>query len=63
LWGLRRWAFWAAIAGSILLVANYAFGLWQHVLSSPITVGGLALPLVILLYFALSRSARKAFGV
>ncbi|MGZ3675980.1 MAG: hypothetical protein ACXWQR_16835 [Ktedonobacterales bacterium] len=63
LWRLRRWAFWTAIAISILLVVNYAFELWQHYLSSPITVGGLTLPILVLLYFGLSRSARKAFGV
>lgn len=63
LWRLRRWAFWTAIAISVLLIANYALEFWQRYLASPITVGGLLLPLIVLLYFGLSRSARKAFGV
>ena len=63
LWRLRRWAFWAAIAISVLLLANYVFEFWQRYLASPITVGGLLLPIFVLLYFGLSRSARKAFGV
>lgn len=62
LWRLRRWAFWTAIVVSVLLVADYAFELWQNYIASPITVGGLALPLIVLLYFGLSRSARKAFA-
>jgi hypothetical protein len=44
-------------------LANYAFEFWQRYLASPITVGGLVLPIFVLLYFGLSRSARKAFGV
>ncbi|MGZ3640470.1 MAG: hypothetical protein ACXVCX_21775 [Ktedonobacterales bacterium] len=63
LWRLRRWAFWTAIAISVLLVVNNVFELWQHYLASPVTVGGLVLPIFVLLYFGLSRSARKAFGV
>lgn len=63
LWNLRRWAFWAAIAVSVLLLVNYVLELWDRVLASPVTVGGLLLPVLILLYFGLSRSARKAFGV
>ncbi len=63
LWRLRRWAFWTAIVISVLLVASYAFEWWQRYLASPITVGGLILPIIVLLYFGLSSSARKAFGV
>ncbi len=63
LWRLRRWAFWAAIAISVLLIANFAFEFWQRYLATPITVGGLLLPIIVLLYFGLSRSARKEFGV
>ncbi len=63
LWRLRRWALWTAIAVSVLLIANFAFEFWQRYLASPITVGGLLLPIIVLLYFGLSRSARKAFGV
>lgn len=63
LWRLRRWAFWSAIALSILLVVNSAFEFWERYIASPITVGGLVLPIVVLLYFSLSSSARKAFGV
>lgn len=63
LWRLRRWAFWTAIATSILLVVNYVFEFWEHYLASPITVGGLALPVIVLLYFGLSHSARHAFGM
>lgn len=63
MWRLRPWAFWAAIIASVLLLANYAFEFWQRVLTSPVTVGGIALPILILLYFGLSRTARHAFGV
>lgn len=63
LWRLRLWAFWAAIALSVLVVANDVFSFWEHYLTTPLTIVGGALPIVILLYFALSRSARRAFGV
>lgn len=63
LWGLHRWAFWVAIVASVLLLIDYGFEFWQHILASPVTVGGLVLPILILLYFGLSRSARHAFGV
>lgn len=63
MWGLRRWAFWAAIAASVLILANYAFEFWDRVLTSPVTAGGLALPILTLLYFGLSPTARHAFGV
>lgn len=63
LWRLRRWAFWAALALSVLVVANDVFSFWEHYLTTPLTIVGGALPIVILLYFALSRSARRAFGV
>lgn len=63
LWRLRLWAFWAALVISVLVVANDVFGFWEHYLTTPLTIVGGALPIVILLYFALSRSARHAFGI
>lgn len=63
LWGLHRWAFWVAIVASVLLLLDYGFEFWQHIVASPVTVGGLLLPILILLYFGLSRTARHAFDV
>ena len=63
LWGLRRWALWVAIVASVLLLVDNGFGLYEHILASPVTVGGLVLPILVLLYFGLSRTGRRAFGV
>jgi hypothetical protein len=63
LWQLRRWAFWVAIAASVLLLVDYGFEFSEHIVASPVTVGGLVLPILILLYFGLSRTARHAFSV
>ncbi len=63
LWRMRLWAFWAALVISVVVVANDIFSFWEHYLTTPLTILGGALPIVILLYFALSRSARRAFGV
>src|SRR5262245_28842065 len=45
LWHLRRWAFWVAIVASVLLLVDYGFEFWKHIVASPVTVGGLVLPI------------------
>ncbi|SRR5579875_1133800 len=63
LWTLQRWAFWATIVISTLMLIFNIFALIRHSGSVTWTIIDMILPVVILLYFIFDPHVRRAFHI
>lgn len=63
LWTLQRWAFWATIIITGLMLVFNIIGLTRHTNSVLASVLDMILPVVILLYFLFDPAVRRAFHV
>ena len=63
LWTLRRWAFWATIIIEVASLLFYGLRLIQHNLAGIGIVTGIAIPVIILLYFFVDPNVRRAFRI
>lgn len=61
LWRLTRWAFWATVIIQIISLANSLISLTQPGANIALIVGGMIVPVVILLYFLVDSNVRAAF--
>lgn len=63
LWLLKRWAFWLTIIFQILSLIRHALEFTHSNYNTVTAVIGLAIPVIILLYFLLDANVRRAFRV
>jgi hypothetical protein len=63
LWTLRRWAFWATVIIEVASLLFYGLRLIQHSLAGIGIVTGIAIPVIILLYFFVDPNVRRAFRI
>jgi hypothetical protein len=61
LWQLSRWAFWATVIIQIISLANSVIAFTQVNANMGFIVGGMIVPIVILLYFLVNSNVRAAF--
>ena len=63
LWTLKRWAFWATVIIQVISLANSVIAFTQANANFGAIVGGMIVPIVILLYFLVDSSVRAAFRI
>ena len=61
LWQLSRWAFWATVIIQVISLANSVIAFAQVNADIELIVGGMIVPIVILLYFLVNSNVRAAF--
>lgn len=61
LWRLARWAFWATVIIQVISLANSLIAFTQPDANIGFIVGGMIIPVVILLYFLVDSNVRAAF--
>jgi hypothetical protein len=61
LWQLSRWAFWATMIIQVISLANSVIAFTQVNANIGLIVGGMIVPIVILLYFLVNSNVRAAF--
>jgi hypothetical protein len=61
LWQLSRWAFWATVIIQVIILANSVIAFTQVNANVGFIVGGMIVPIVILLYFLVNSNVRAAF--
>lgn len=62
-WTLKRWAFWSVVIVAALDVLIHIGELVRHTGTATGIIGGMILPVIILLYFLLDANVRRAFRI
>jgi uncharacterized membrane protein (DUF2068 family) len=63
LWRLALWAFWATVIIQVISLANSVIAFTQPDANVAFIVGGMIVPMVILLYFLVDSNVRAAFQI
>lgn len=63
LWTMKRWSFWATVIIAVISLANSVVAITRPYAHVRPIIGGMIIPIVILLYFLIDSNVRAAFRI
>ncbi len=63
LWMLKRWAYWTTIGFSVLILIRQGIEFIRPHNSTATIIGGMIIPVIVLVYFLLFPQVRRAFRI